>query len=273
MEDYQYILKIEQYRQEKNARIISNPRNWLSLCGLFWLEAGDNSIGNESGNKIVLVKLGANNRAILSLDNKTISLMAGLESSFLVNGKSITTCAIQTDAGDTPDVISADCYQMMVIIRGIHTLLRVWDLESETITNFSGLKYFPVRPDYCVQAKFLQFENAKHRTTSDAIDTELESSFVGELVFIWKDVECRLEAEADGDELLINFTDLTRADSTYPAGRYLTLPTPQNEDVILDFNLAANWPCAYTPYATCPLPIRGNYLPVRIEAGEMKFHD
>ncbi|MFW5978739.1 MAG: DUF1684 domain-containing protein, partial [Bacteroidia bacterium] len=29
-----------------------------------------------------------------------------------------------------------------------------------------------------------------------------------------------------------------------------------------------NPPCAFTPYATCPLPPRDNILPIKIQAGE-----
>jgi uncharacterized protein (DUF1684 family) len=42
--------------------------------------------------------------------------------------------------------------------------------------------------------------------------------------------------------------------------------------VTIDFNRAVNPPCAFTPYATCPLPPRVNWLPVRIEAGELTYH-
>jgi uncharacterized protein (DUF1684 family) len=40
---------------------------------------------------------------------------------------------------------------------------------------------------------------------------------------------------------------------------------------VLDFNKAYNPPCAFTPYATCPLPPQENRLAVRIEAGEKTY--
>lgn len=79
-------------------------------------------------------------------------------------------------------------------------------------------------------------------------------------------------AQEDEDGLLFNFNDLTREDSTYPGGRYLETPVPQGLQLDLDFNLAVNWPCAYTSFATCPFPPLENRLPVRIEAGEKRFH-
>jgi len=37
------------------------------------------------------------------------------------------------------------------------------------------------------------------------------------------------------------------------------------------FNRAYNPPCVFSPYATCPLPLPQNVLPIRIEAGEKNW--
>ena len=67
------------------------------------------------------------------------------------------------------------------------------------------------------------------------------------------------------------FKDLTAGKETYPSGRFLYADLPHNGEVVLDFNQAVNPPCAFTPYATCPLPPAQNHLPVRIEAGELSY--
>jgi uncharacterized protein (DUF1684 family) len=82
----------------------------------------------------------------------------------------------------------------------------------------------------------------------------------------------RLEAIDAGDELFFNFKDLTNGAKTYGAGRFLYAKAPKNGQVTLDFNQAVNPPCAYTAFATCPLPPKANYLQVAIEAGELKTH-
>jgi hypothetical protein len=64
------------------------------------------------------------------------------------------------------------------------------------------------------------------------------------------------------------FHDETSGKETYPPGRFLDAELPKEGKVVLDFNKAYNPPCAFTPYATCPLPPKQNRLPVRIEAGE-----
>ncbi len=83
---------------------------------------------------------------------------------------------------------------------------------------------------------------------------------------------CRLEAIDEGDTLFFNFQDGTSGKETYPAGRFLNTPLPKDGFVTLDFNRAVNPPCAYTAFATCPLPPKGNVLKVRMTAGEKTHH-
>ncbi len=83
--------------------------------------------------------------------------------------------------------------------------------------------------------------------------------------------EWALEPTRDGEALLFVFKDATAPRETYGAGRFLVAAPPRDGKVTLDFNRAFNPPCAFTPYATCPLPERQNVLPVRIAAGERKY--
>jgi len=69
-------------------------------------------------------------------------------------------------------------------------------------------------------------------------------------------------------ELEIFFRDPTNEGSTYPAGRFVSLEPLGGARYRLDFNRARNPFCAYSTAFACPLPWRGNALPVAIEAGE-----
>jgi uncharacterized protein len=77
--------------------------------------------------------------------------------------------------------------------------------------------------------------------------------------------------EPGARQLFFIFRDLTTGKDTYGAGRFLYTDLPKDGQVVLDFNKAYNPPCAFTPYATCPLPPPENRLPIRIEAGEKKY--
>ena len=83
--------------------------------------------------------------------------------------------------------------------------------------------------------------------------------------------EHRLHAlEEDEDRLWLIFGDATNGTETYAAGRFLvTEPVQDDGSVVVDFNLTYNMPCVFSPYATCPLPPKGNRLPIRVTAGEM----
>ncbi len=73
----------------------------------------------------------------------------------------------------------------------------------------------------------------------------------------------------DDLDLFLVFRDTTSGETTYGAGRFLSAELVEGSDeVVLDFNLATNPPCAFTPFATCPLPPPGNTLSVPVEAGE-----
>jgi hypothetical protein len=75
----------------------------------------------------------------------------------------------------------------------------------------------------------------------------------------------------ESDRLWFMFQDATSKDSTYPGGRFMTSEAPRDGVVTLDFNKAHNPPCAYTDFATCPLPPAINRLNVAIKAGELKY--
>jgi len=95
----------------------------------------------------------------------------------------------------------------------------------------------------------------------------------GYAVFTLDGRECRLDAVHSGEaQLFFIFSDLTSGKETYPAGRFLYTKMPRDGAVLLDFNLAYNPPCAFTPFATCPLPPPQNRLPVRVPAGELTYH-
>ena len=84
----------------------------------------------------------------------------------------------------------------------------------------------------------------------------------------------RLDATAEGDQLFVVFADETNAEETYGAGRFVYVGKPGADGkTYLDFNKAYNPPCAFTPYATCPLPSKDNRLPIRVEAGEKNYGD
>jgi uncharacterized protein (DUF1684 family) len=273
MTDYCYIQGIQGIRKARDERLKNSPQSWLALVGLFRLEPGNNTFGTDSSNKIVLPMCDDTCRGSFHLENGAVRLIAQTAANLTVNEVPLEPRNLRTDQDEETDLIRAGSLALMVLLRGDDYYLRVWDKNAPAVMHFTGLKYYLVKPEYRITADFMAYDTHKSIRIRDVIGGEHDGYLAGEAHFTMHGTDCCLVAEDDGDELLFSFTDETRQDTTYPGGRYISSKKPKNGRVILDFNMAVNWPCAYSPYATCPLPPAENRLPVRIEAGEMRFKE
>jgi uncharacterized protein (DUF1684 family) len=273
MTDTRYSDEVQQFRDARDERLKTNPQSWLALIGLFRLAEGENTFGADEKNKIVLTNCGQPHCGSFVLDSGNVTLISRSECNLTVNDFTPGPRILHTDHDEETDLIRVGRLTMMILLRGKDHYLRIWDRESPAIIEFTGLKHFPIKPEYRIVANFLTYVPLKVIKIQDVIGTEFDGHLAGEAHFNLNGNDCRLVAEESGEELLFSFTDETRNDSTYPGGRYLVTKMPKDGQVILDFNRAVNWPCAYTAYATCPLPPAENKLPVRIEAGEMRYQE
>jgi len=262
-----YESEILDFHKRHEASQVASPRNWLNLAGLFWLQKGDNTFGSDPANDIALPS-GPARAGRLHFDGKTVILYpeAGSPLSNLDR-------PLRTDRDPNPDFIEFDTLFLTVIQRGSESLVRVWDTNAPAYKNFAGLNWFPIREEYRVKARWTPYDPPRPIQTMDAIGTTDNGQLLGRAEFTLLGVECSLQAEPSDGRMRFNFHDLTCGKTSYGAGRQIKLPRPTGDEIILDFNRAQNWPCAYTNYATCPLPPKENKLPIAIEAGEMIFHN
>lgn len=272
MSDSKYIEQIRNAREERDAAVRSNPRHWLTLAGLFPLHEGKNGVASIEGAEIQLPPSDKPLSAEFLLENNSVYIKLITDPGLLMNGGPLQDRPLRLDVDGEPDLLEWGQYSLMGIRRGDRVFLRLWDRNTPAYLQFQGFHYFPINPEYRIKADFEKFDPPKISKALNAIGVESETRIMGIARFSVNGMECSMLAEESGEELLFNFTDATRTDSTYPGGRLLEVEQPAGSMLILDFNLARNWPCAYTPYATCPLPPRENYLAVRIEAGEMRYH-
>ena len=268
-----YEATIEKHRKNRDARTASDPLHWLNLEGLFWLEEGENSFGSREDCKISLPEFPEKLCGIFQLTNGVVTLHPSKGAEITVSGKKANSKPLKSDTENDPDLIQVGPLTMKIIIRGGQSLVRIWNRESQAIKDFAGFHYYPIKPEYRVTGKYIHYDPPKPIKVTEVIGTEVDSVLLGKAVFTLNGVECALEAEKSGDKILFNFTDGTNKETTYGGGRKFYMPEPEGDEIILDFNLTENWPCAYTPYATCPLPLKENRLPIKIEAGELKYHD
>jgi uncharacterized protein (DUF1684 family) len=230
---------------------------WLSVAGLFWLHEGANPFGKEASNAVTLPD-GPARAGVLHLDRGKVTVS--------MDG---ATRELRHDSGDS---LRVGRLSLFVIQRGDKFGIRLKDPEAATRREFSRLEYFPISPAWRVTAKWVA-EPHKIPILNVLGQTE-DSECPGYAAFRLNGQEFKLYPILEGPgakELFFIFRDQTSARETYGAGRFLYSALPENGQVVLDFNKAVNPPCAFTAYATCPLPPAENRLAVRIEAGEKKY--
>jgi len=269
----------------QQAKDLQAPNGWLTLIGLEWLKSGDNSFGSAPGNALVVHAPTAAYLGIVKLDGNAIQLSpprGGYPKEVLVDGKPPADLQVLvSDTPGPPSKITTGSVTITVIHRGDRYALRIKDAKSPARVKFHGLKWYPPSEAYRVQAKWTPYNPPHQVPVPTILGTEIMSEVPGVAEFTLDGKTWRLEpiVENAGDkDLFFIFRDSTSTSETYGAGRFLYTPLPdhglsQPGEVTLDFNRAENPPCAYTPYATCPLPLPQNRLQVAIPAGQQRYHD
>ena len=272
--DVPYKQQIEQWRANREARLKADD-GWLSVAGLFWLKGGDNTVGTASDCAMVLPAGSAPARVgVFHFQDGKTSFRAAPGVAAAVNGKPAESAELKPDDDkDGPDVVSINALTMYVIHRGDKYGIRLKDRNSEYRRNFNGLHWYPMRPEYRVTAKFVAWPKPKEIPIANILGQTEATPSPGYLEFTLHGVALHLDAVTEDNTLFLIFRDRTAGKTTYGAGRFLNTDMPKDGVVELDFNKAYNPPCAFTPYATCPLPPPQNRLAVAIEAGEMKYGD
>lgn len=267
----EYIDEILCDRQERENRFKNSERGWLGLVGLFWLRDGENKIGSGPSNDIVLPPAAPAHIGIVQYNNGVATFRAARGVPIYCNGKQVTLKTLVADINEDADFLQIGDLTLVLLDRAGRHLIRIWDKHSKTRENFTGFNQYPVNPEYCIEAKYTAYDTPILISIQDVIEIYHETPFQGYVTFEFQGKKYRLEARTDEEDIRLDFRDATNGDTTYVGGRFLIAKKPQKGKILIDFNTAYNPPCAYTDYATCPLPPPENHLPIRIEAGEKTY--
>jgi len=263
----------EKWRVDHEAEI-SAEDGWLSVAGLFWLKEGSTRIGTDP--KQTDITLPANSApakvGTLELSSGVVTLEVEDGVTVTLNDKPVHNYVMTFDSAKPPDQFKVGSLTLGVIKRGNRYGFRVRNKNSPERINFKGLKWFPAQKNYRVVATFTPYEQPKEIIIMNVLGDELKMKTPGLLSFKLKGRKFELRPLVEDErKLFIIFRDSTAGRTTYPAGRFLYADLPKNGKVVLDFNRAENPPCAFTEFATCPLPPRQNFMNVAINAGEKKY--
>ncbi len=264
-----YKVEIDQWHAGR-IESLKSANGWLNLAGLFWLKDGVSTFGSDESNDIVFPKDKIPAKAgLFLLQNGVVSMTALPDVDILSNEKPIKTGVIFHSDSTRQPKLSHGSLQWFIIKRDDQFGVRLRNLESTTVTEFHGIERYEVNPEFRTEAVLEVPSTPKRIDITNVLGQTTAQESPGTLVFTINEKEYRLDALLEDDELFVIFGDPTNENETYPSGRYVYAKKPGADGAtILDFNKAYNPPCAFTPFATCPLPPSQNVLPIAITAGE-----
>ncbi|MBP5999834.1 MAG: DUF1684 domain-containing protein [Sediminibacterium sp.] len=272
-----YLAEIEQWHNTRIAAL-KTPSGWLNLEGLFWLKAGVNRFGSAKKNDIVF----ANPAFPAYLGDFVFE--AGKVHWKDAAGEKIT---VKNSAGEMIQDISSinllseregeymsqwKDFVWVVIQREDKVGVRFRNLKAKTLLEFKGIERFPVNAKWRIKAKVIP-QDQNPLMIMNVLGQNTAQKHGGQLVFEMEGKTYRLDAiDEGGIRLFVTFADATSGKTTYGSGRFIELEKPDaNGETYIDFNKAYNPPCAFTEFATCPLPPPQNRLTIAIPAGEKKY--
>ncbi len=256
----------EKWTLEREKRM-GSPDGWMSLAGLYWLNEGNNTIGSDKNNQQRFPKktpafIG---NVVVKGDTVTIEVK---DPKVLVNGQK--TIFARLSVKDRTRVTFGS-FTFFIIKREKGYAIRLRDNQNPALKTFQGLDFYPYNPEWVKSARLIKNQKPKKLMIQTVYGTFRHEKSAGWIEFSHNGETYRLQAVDSGpkEPLFIMFTDGTSEKETYGAGRYIDIPrADDNGNTVIDFNYAYNPPCAFTHFATCPLPPRSNKLKIEIKAGE-----
>ncbi|HYM85476.1 MAG TPA: DUF1684 domain-containing protein [Pseudoxanthomonas sp.] len=262
------------WRQERKQDLL-RPDGWTSLVGLHWLELKAHYLGSGAGSGIRLA-VGPPKMGMLEQKQGHLFFTAESGAALTLDGKPMKgRVELKTDHDAAPSVVGFDEGKGMltVIVRGERYGLRIKHADAPTRLQFAGLEYWPAEAGWKITGKFVPHPPGKTMPIVDIIGTSSDAPNPGAVEFERDGKRYRIEAMGEpGSGLLLVLADRTSGHGSYPAGRFMDTPAPDAQgNVVLDFNRTYNPPCAFTTFATCPLPPPENRLDLAITAGEKAY--
>ena len=255
----------------ERVKQLTTPNGWLTLIGRHLISSGINTVGSAPDNSIILAA-GPPYLGTVTLHEGTVTLTPAPSALLTINDQRIQQPTELIYKGKTPTVVVFGSVNFYVMMRGDSLFLRVKDREADRLKNFAGLDYFSLDPTWRLEATWIPFDPPHQVNITNMIGQTTATPVPGKAVFTRDGRTFELlPIDEGGAELFFVITDLTAGQETYGACRFLSAALPQNGKIILDFNQAENPPCAFTPFATCPLPPKQNRLPIRVTAGEKNY--
>lgn len=265
-----YAETIIKWRAEREARLKAD-NGWLTVAGLHWLKNGDNTVGSDPKASISLPATAPRITGVISVKDGRVRFTP--TTAVFHKGSPLTGALdLKPDTEPNYDILSVGRINFYLIRRENRLGIRVKDNDNPARKQFAGLRWYAVDPAWRIRAKFVPWDKPRTMIFETEVGVKEQDESPGYVTFTKNGKEYRMEPVNDGDALWFVMRDATSGKTTYGASRFLYVDAPKNGYVDLDFNRAESPPCAFTPYATCPLPPPQNRLTFAVTAGEMYKH-
>jgi len=254
---------------------LSRPFGWVSLVALQHLATGVTTVGSAKENSLVLKHAPAHLLELDVYDGEVLVRVA--DPSLKLHGETVTRGTKLSAAENDGSALTSGSLRLWLIQRGDQRYLRVKDSEAPALKHFHALLWYAPNPRYRVAAQWvpdvvphkLKVINKLGQATVVSVPGHVEFELDGKK-------QSLVPLEANAQSLWFVFRDQTYLKDTDQGGRFLTVKAPRTGldhvgELEIDFNEAVNPPCAYSPYATCPLASAENRLTVAIPAGEKRY--
>ena len=259
---------------KKRLESLKSATGWVNLSGLFWLKEGENKFGSAPENALVFKEKAfpALLGTFLLKGNEVVWTTAGDHEVFAQHEK-INTATIFSGVEENGTQLAFQTFRWNVIKREDLIGIRFRDLASPMLDKLQHIKRYPIQQDWRISAR-IEKSTLPSVSILNVLGQTTQEKSAGKVVFEFKGKSYSLDVVDEGTtNLFVLFGDDTNAKETYPTGRFLYIPRPDaNGNTVIDFNKAFNPPCAFTPFATCPIPPKQNILPFAVRAGERKIH-
>lgn len=264
----EYIQSIHVWKNER-VEYLKGKDGWLNLAGLYWLNPGENTVGSDKANTIQFPEQApAFLGSFILYDNKVL-FKSNDEVDIYHQGKVVKQINMEVDIRLSPTLLSYDSLTWFIIQREDQFGVRIRDLNNPAIAKLDSIPCYPVDINWRLEAKLKKFDTPKNISVTNVLGMISQEKVIGVLEFNVNGSSFELFPMGTENALWIIFTDETSGVETYGGGRYLEVgPQEENGKYFIDFNKAYNPPCAFTAFATCPLPPKENILEIKITAGE-----
>ena len=264
--DYRH--EIEQWRAQHQKELAADD-GWLTVAGLDWLKEGENRVGADPTSEVALPDHSLPGRvATITYHSGQAVLHPATGVPLTLNGNP----AAQTTLHEDTDILAINRLKFYLIRRGDRAGIRLKDNDNPDRKRFTGLNWYPVDPAWRIAGKFTAWDTPHTIAFTNTIGQKESDPSPGYVTFTKNGREYRLEPTLEDGTLFFVLRDRTSGRTTYGASRFLYAEPAKDGIVYLDFNRAENPPCAFTAYATCPLPPPQNRLDLAVEAGEQKYN-